>query len=57
MTETELDPKFVAVCDSCDTMAVSEETADGSIRPLAVPEDCTCGDGDFRRLGRDNGPT
>ncbi|WP_207592440.1 hypothetical protein [Halomontanus rarus] len=50
MTETELDPKFVAVCASCDTMAVSEETADGSIRPLAVPEDCTCGDGDFRRL-------
>ncbi|MCU4742546.1 hypothetical protein OB955_21480 [Halobacteria archaeon AArc-m2/3/4] len=54
MTETELDPKFVAVCQSCETMTVSKEAADGSIRPLAVPENCTCGDGEFRRLRRDD---
>lgn len=48
--QTQTGPRFVAVCRECNTMTVSTERSDGSVRPLAVPENCVCGDGDFERL-------
>lgn len=42
--------KVVAVCQVCDSVYVSEQKPDGTIRPIGVAADCTCGDGEFRRV-------
>ncbi|MFC6718587.1 hypothetical protein ACFQGT_01310 [Natrialbaceae archaeon GCM10025810] len=50
MSESESVSKVIAVCQSCDSVYVSEVKPDGAIRPIGVAEECTCGDGDFKRL-------
>ncbi len=43
--------KTFAKCLSCDSTFVAELSADGSIRPLGIARECTCGEGDFVSLG------
>lgn len=50
MSRTEARSKVVAKCRSCESVFVSEELPDGTIRPIGVSADCTCGDGDFCRI-------
>ncbi|WP_306058445.1 hypothetical protein [Natronococcus wangiae] len=50
MSQAESLSKIVAVCRACDSVYVSEQKPDGTIRPIGVSADCTCGDGDFRRV-------
>lgn len=59
MSRSESRTRIVAVCRSCESVFVSEQKPDGTIRPIGVSEDCTCGDGDFRRVAPsgDTGPT
>ncbi len=38
------------MCRSCNSVFVSEIRADGSIRPIGVSEECTCGNGEFRPI-------
>ena len=38
------------MCQSCESVFVSEIKPDGTIRPIGVSEDCTCGDGEFRPI-------
>ncbi|ELZ23850.1 hypothetical protein C477_01590 [Haloterrigena salina JCM 13891] len=47
------------MCRSCESVFVSEQQPDGTIRPIGVSEECTCGDGDFRRIApsEDTAPT
>lgn len=58
MSRSESGSRIVAVCRSCESVFVSEQKPDGTIRPIGVSEDCTCGDGDFRRVtpSGDDGP-
>ncbi|WP_121742351.1 hypothetical protein [Natronorubrum halophilum] len=59
MSRSESRSRIVAVCRSCESVYVSEQKADGTIRPIGVSEECTCGDGDFRRITStgDSGPS
>ncbi len=50
MSKAQSKSKVVAKCRSCDSVFVSEQLSDGTIRPIGVSADCTCGDGDFGRL-------
>lgn len=50
MSRSESRSRIVAVCRSCDSVFVSEQKPDGTIRPIGVSAACTCGDGDFRRV-------
>lgn len=40
--------KVAAVCKNCQSLYVSELKSDGTIRPIGVSADCTCGNGEFR---------
>ncbi|WP_195893089.1 hypothetical protein [Halopiger djelfimassiliensis] len=44
--------RIVAVCRGCESVFVSEQRPDGTIRPIGVSADCSCGDGEFERLSR-----
>lgn len=59
MTQAESHSRIVAVCRACDSVYVSEQQPDGTIRPIGVSDECSCGDGDFRRISvpDDAGPT
>ncbi|ELY44515.1 hypothetical protein [Natronorubrum sulfidifaciens] len=59
MTHSEPSTRTVAVCRACDSVYVAEQQADGTIRPIGVSDDCTCGEGDFCRISMpdDAGPT
>ncbi|WP_049914111.1 MULTISPECIES: hypothetical protein [Haloterrigena] len=59
MSRSESGTRIVAVCRSCESVFVSEQQPDGTIRPIGVSEECTCGDGDFRRIApsEDTAPT
>ncbi|SEH11578.1 hypothetical protein SAMN04487967_0417 [Natronorubrum sediminis] len=50
MSQSESVTRIVAVCRACESVFVSEQQPDGTIRPIGVSEECTCGDGDFRRV-------
>ncbi|WP_171814669.1 hypothetical protein [Halopiger xanaduensis] len=50
MSQSKSSTKTVVVCQSCESVFVSEVKPDGTIRPIGVSADCTCGDGDFRRI-------
>lgn len=50
MSRAESASKVVAVCQVCDSVYVSEQKPDGTIRPIGVAADCTCGNGEFRRV-------
>ncbi len=40
-----------AVCEACGSIYVARMDPDGTLRPIGVGNDCTCGDGSFRRFG------
>ena len=44
------------MCQSCESVFVSEQLPDGTIKPIGVSADCTCGDGTFRRVSPSGGP-
>ncbi len=50
MSSSESQSKIVAVCRACDSVYVSEQKPDGTIRPIGVSDECSCGDGDFHRV-------
>ncbi|SDJ91608.1 MULTISPECIES: hypothetical protein [Natronorubrum] len=50
MSRSESVSRIVAVCRSCESVFVSEQKPDGTIRPIGVSQECTCGDGDFERI-------
>lgn len=49
MAKTESESKFVAKCRTCGEVFAAKLRRDGSLRPIGVA-DCTCGNGDLRRL-------
>ncbi|ELY61213.1 hypothetical protein [Natronolimnohabitans innermongolicus] len=50
MSWSESESRIVAVCRACESVFVSEQRPDGTIRPIGVSEECTCGNGDFKRV-------
>ncbi|QFU83023.1 hypothetical protein [Natronorubrum aibiense] len=50
MSRSEPHSRIVAVCRACDSVYVAEQHPNGTIRPIGVSEECTCGDGDFQRV-------
>ncbi|WP_195892435.1 hypothetical protein [Halopiger goleimassiliensis] len=50
MSRSESVSKVVAKCRACESVFVSEQLPDGTIRPIGVSADCTCGNGDFHRI-------
>ncbi|WP_176393142.1 hypothetical protein [Natronolimnobius baerhuensis] len=50
MSKSSPQSKTVGMCRSCNSVFVSEIRADGSIRPIGVSEECTCGNGEFRPI-------
>lgn len=42
--------KCFAKCRSCGAMFSATQEADGTIKPIGVAPDCSCGEGDFYRM-------
>lgn len=50
MSKSETKSRCFAHCRSCGATVAAEIRPDGTIRPIGVSPDCSCGDGDFERV-------